>query len=342
MNKQRAVFAFAAIATVLVLGWAIYIQPSATGPAFGGATMGTSYSVHVRDCKEPICGFLEEYVRRRLETLNGIFSHYDRNSELSGFNQSSSTDWISVSEELYRVVAYGLAISRESEGAFDITAAHSINAWGFGPGEPAQPPDAETIAEALRLTGYDKLEVRADPPALRKRDAGIALDLSAIAKGYAVDQVALALERFGHTDYLVEIGGEVRTGGTKPNRQLWRVGLESPAGQLDYNYIVTPRDEAVATSGDYRNYYVIDGQRYSHAIDPKTGRPVTHNLASVSVIQPSALQADALATLLLVLGPEKGLEYAERNGLPALFWVRAESGPAAITTTAFQDYLLPD
>ena len=199
-----------------------------------------------------------------------------------------------------------------------------VNAWSFGPEPRTQSvPSAAALAELHQSVGFDKLEVRRDPPAIRKSVPGLQVDLSALAKGHGVDRVVELLDSLGASNVFVEIGGEVRTSGDK-NGEWWRVGIQLPDAVRDSVMIAHPmstdsgKDEAMATSGDYRNYFVVDGQRYSHTLDPRTGKPVDHDLASVSVIAPSCMAADAWATAINVVGKERGLELAESHNLAVL------------------------
>jgi thiamine biosynthesis lipoprotein len=172
----------------------------------------------------------------------------------------------------------------------------------------------------LALVGYEKLEMRASPPALRKAAAGVAIDLDGIAPGWAVDRLAERLEALGVRDYLVEIGGEVRARGDSPEQRRWRVAVEKPlAGERVAQAVIELGNNGVSTSGDYRDYREMDGRRISHTIDPRTGLPVAHRLASVTVVHASVAAADAWATALMVLGPEEGMALARREGLAALF-----------------------
>ena len=187
-------------------------------------------------------------------------------------------------------------------------------------------------------TGYEKLEYRLDPPALRKLHPELTIDLSALAKGYGVDVLAEYLEEVGVQDYMVEIGGEIRARGTNPDGQVWRIGIEKPepGGQRSVYEALPLEDLGMATSGDYRNYYELDGERLSHTIDPRTGRPITHKLASVTVLHEECAFADAYATALNVLGPERGYELAVSLKLPALFIVRVDDRFEEKATPAFQ------
>ena len=335
-------FAAFTAAVVLAALWLTFMPQPRVAEQLMGSTMGTTYSVQLRTCEPLDCEQLQTAVAERLQALEALFSHYADDSPVARFNAANTVDWFPVDAELLNVIDFALSISWRSEGAFDITAAPLVDAWGFGPVERDALPSTAELKSLREHVGFRNLRIRAEPPALAKNDPELRIDLSAIAKGYAVDQIALLLEDRGITDYLVEIGGEVRTNGLRRPGAPWRIGIEPPQSGLSIDYVVTPLAQAVASSGDYRNYFEVDGKRYSHVIDPRTGAPVTHNLAAVSVIQPSALQADALATMLLVMGPEAALNYAEDQDIPALFWLRTDQGPAAVHTRRFGQYLLRD
>jgi thiamine biosynthesis lipoprotein len=196
------------------------------------------------------------------------------------------------------------------------------------------------LREVLQHSGYRKLVSRDAPHAIRKEDPLLRLDLSAIAKGYAVDQLAYLLEYRGLRNYLIEIGGEIRTAGTHSDGKPWRIGIQPPADGLDLEFVVVPGDAAVATSGDYQNFYMLAGRKVSHTIDPGSARPVENGLTSVSVIAPDAMQADALATTLMVMGPDAGLKFAEEQYIPALFFVREKGAIRTFYTAEFKNYLL--
>ena len=212
-----------------------------------------------------------------------------------------------------------------------------VNLWGFGPaGRPGVVPTDEAVAACRARVGYGLLEVREEPPALRKHRADVYVDLSAIAKGFAVDEVARLLEQRGVRGYMVEIGGEVRTRGRKPDGGLWRIGIELPvADSAEIACAVELDGRSLATSGDYRNFFEQQGRRYSHEIDPRTGRPVEHGLVSVSVLADDCMTADAWATALMVLGPESALPTAERYGLDVLCMIRTQDGLLEQTTPGF-------
>lgn len=333
------------------------------GLSLVGATMGTTWSVRVTDCAADVCDQLTAEINDRLQELTARLSHYEPESELSGFNNHAGTDWYAVSADLSTVTAYALQVSTQTNGAFDVTVAPAVNAWGFGPiertldgtldgtmnGDMAAddstdngltPPSSASIAQAIQHSGYTKLTVRESPAALRKEDPLLRLDLSALAKGYAVDQLTYLIETAGSTNYMVEIGGEIRTSGERQDGKPWRIGIQPPDTTLEIQYIVTPGNSALATSGDYRNYYMLDDQRISHTIDPASGKPVANNLASVSVIAPDTMQADALATAIMVMGPEAGMEFARENEIAVLIIERTADGTRERQTPEFESYLL--
>ncbi len=282
-----------------------------------GATMGTSYRVIAR-CVPTLEATAVATV---LDAVNASMSNWDADSEISRFNRAPTGTWVALSSPLAGVMRAALALASVSGGAFDVTVGALVDAWGFGPGgdgAPARPPPAAPRP----LTGHRFLELSGDR--LRK-SADVRIDLSAIAKGYGADAVAEALKGRGCTDYLVEIGGEVRVRGTSPALRPWRVAIESPQPGASPDPVLELTDAAVATSGDYRNAVVRDGIRFSHILDPVTGAPVRHPLASVSVVHESAMWADGYATLIHVLGPEEGLAFAETHGLAAYLIVRRGS-----------------
>lgn len=280
-------------------------------------------------------------ITRTLEGVDAAMSTYRKDSELSRFNQTpDQSDWFPVSGPMYRVLADAQRVSRLSDGAFDITIGPVVNLWGFGPdARPDQIPDDQTLAGVLAGTGYEKLTLREQPPAIRASSHQY-LDLSGIAKGYGVDAVAGYLTDQGIDAYLVEIGGEVRVSGHKPDGEAWRLAIEQPVSEArQVNRVVVLKDKAMATSGDYRNYYESNGHRYSHTIDPDTGKPITHNLASVSVITDNCTDADALATAFDVMGYEKASALATRENIAVYFIVREDNGFETHYTPAFTSYI---
>lgn len=307
------------------------------GPELAGDTMGTQYSV-----KLGIAGAdteaLHGEIEQALADVNAMMSTYLPESEISRFNTSESTDWHIVSGAFCLSVEKALEISGYTDGAFDITVAPLVNLWGFGPGDMIDEPPADAAIEAmLQSVGYDKLHTDCSRPALRKDVPELMLDMSAFGKGFAVDRIAALLDRKGLRDYLVEVGGELRLRGHNIKGEKWAIGIEMP---LTYerrpHTVVRLTDVALATSGDYRNYFVADGQHYSHTIDTRTGKPVTHSLASVTVLDRSGYRADALATALLVMGPEQGMELASKDDLAVLFLLRNGDSVSERATPAFE------
>ncbi|MEE9551472.1 MAG: FAD:protein FMN transferase [Gammaproteobacteria bacterium] len=306
-----------------------------------GFTMGTSYNVKINEPHLNIdAGRIKSDIDSTLEKINMQMSTYRKDSELSHINQSHNTDWISISDKLFTVIHMASVISKLSEGAFDITSGPIVNLWGFGPGSrPEEIPSEEMINIALNKVGYQFLHVRETPSALKKDKGDMYIDLSGIAKGFAVDEVADYLDELAIQDYMVEIGGEVKAKGLNSNGVPWKIGVEKPlADKRLVQEIIKLDNIAMATSGDYRNYFEHDGIRYSHTIDPKAGRPITHNLVSVTVLHDSAMFADAMATALLVMGLEPGMLLAQQNNLAVLFIIKGKDGFVERATDVFFEY----
>lgn len=294
-----------------------------------GATMGTTYRLTVAGIgQETSQVTLQAGVDAILKSIDEHMSTYRDDSDVSRFNARRAVDWMDVAPEVVTVVDEAVGVSRLTGGAFDITVAPLVDLWGFGPNPPAEPvPSHGAIVKALERVGYQHIHTRRSPPALRKDRPDVEIDLSAIAKGYAVDRVAEYLESLRASSFLVEIGGELRARGRHPDGMSWKIGIEKPISDGHViQRVVYLRDRSLATSGDYRNFRERDGKRLSHTIDPRTGRPLNHTLASVSVMERSSMRADALATGLMVLGLEGARELAGRHRLAALFIVRAAEG----------------
>jgi len=304
-----------------------------------GNTMGTQFSVKLAagDAVEDAV-HLQKAVKDALGHVEQMMSTFMPDSEISRFNNSTSTDWLSVSEEFCLSVEEALAISALTDGSFDITVGPLVNLWGFGPGDIIdEPPADENISTMLRSVGYRHLQADCARPALKKNVAELVLDMSALGKGYATDRVAAVLDQAGIENYLIEVGGELRLRGHNAKNAKWAIGIEVPLpNQRSPHTIVHLSDTAMATSGDYRNYFEADGKRYSHTIDTRTGWPVTHSLASVTVVDNDGFRADALATALLVMGPDAGMELATRESLAVLFLLRTETGIEELSTPAFE------
>ncbi len=291
--------------------------------------MGTTYSV--KFAPETSVDLLEvgTRVREELEQVNQQMSTYIDDSELSRFNQSTTVDdWFGVSAETAAVVELANQIAAKTDGAFDVTVGPLVDLWGFGPtGQPQRIPESSEIAEAKRSVGYAMLQSRQEPAGLSKSVGALQVDLSAIAKGHGVDRIAKVLDSLGVQTYFVEIGGEVRVAGSRVDGQPWRVGIESPeAGTRELLGILEVQDVAVATSGDYRNFFEIDGRRYSHTIDPRTGEPVQDPIVSATALSETCAEADAIATSMMCLGFQSGIAVANENGWAVLVIGRNDDG----------------
>ncbi len=312
--------------------------------AFRGSTMGTYYAVKVAAAglSEERLAEVRAMIEGELEDVNAKMSTWAEDSELSRFNRHTELTPFEVSAATLEVVAAALDVARLTGGAYDVTVGPLVNAWGFGAeGVPPEPNDEE-IRSLIDSVGYAKLELDASASTLRKQRGDLYCDLSSIAKGYAVDRVAEALLAAGFGDVWVEVGGEVRAAGRNAEGRVWRLGIERPRLEPGALQRILPLDgAAVATSGDYRNYRERDGARISHIIDPRSGSPVRHQLASVSVVHPRCMIADALATALMVLGPDEGGELARRENLAVLFLVRDGDDFREIMTPAFEALTSP-
>jgi len=303
-----------------------------------GASMGTSFSVKLVAPDSAIDrDQLQQKIRHALQQIEHRMSTYIADSEISHFNNSDSTAWSKVSAELCGIVESAIVISRLTDGAFDITVGPLVNLWGFGPdGAITEPPTGAEINLARQRVGFRKLDTDCAVPAIRKLQPDVYVDLSAYAKGYAVDQLAELLDAAGLTDYVVEIGGELRVRGHNASKNDWVIAVEKPLQyERDVQTVVHLSDSAVATSGDYRNNFEYRGNRYSHTIDPHAGRPATHEIAAVTVVHDTAAFADAIATALLVMGLDRGLEFAERESIAAYFLLRTNTGVEEHMTSMF-------
>ncbi|MGV3483511.1 MAG: FAD:protein FMN transferase [Planctomycetaceae bacterium] len=327
---RRAIASIAVAVVVLLIGLNTGPSCRADAPEMlvaGGETMGSTYSIKIFDPPPTLAEDWRLLVDRELRLINDQMSTYIDSSEVSRFNASGSLDWFPVSDDLALVVAKAQEISALSGGAFDITLMPVVKAWSFGPGKKRNVPPSEEELQTLReQVGYEQLEWRDDPPALRKRIPGLSIDLNAIAPGHGADRLVKLLQGMGAKNLFVEVGGEIRVTGDKGG-DPWMVGIQQPDVTGQAVAVAYPlRDRSIATSGDYRSYFEFEGRRYSHTIDPRTMKPVTHALASVTVLADDCMTADALATTLSVLGDEQGLEFARRQGLDTLMMVRKDDG----------------
>lgn len=281
-----------------------------------GRTMGTTYHIKVVADRSTDMGDVKAKVDRLLVQINRSMSTYQPDSEISRFNAFREKGKpFEVSGDFLRVMLSAREIFRLTEGAMDSTVNPLVNLWGFGKkGAVTQEPSSQAVADALRLVGFDQIDV-VETGYLVKKQPDVTVDLAAIAKGYGVDQVAVLLHGLGFRDYLVEIGGEVYAAGRRADNKTWRVGINQPRPEAaaDAVYEVVPlQNRAMATSGDYRNFERIGQTTFSHIIDPRTGYPVQNGVVSASVIADNCTLADGLATALMVMGPEKGIALLDR------------------------------
>lgn len=303
-----------------------------------GLTMGTRWCVSLVAC-DPVDPSVQPQIQETLDQVVAQMSNWESCSDLSRFNRAPPGSWHDLPLEFFTVLEHALHVAQATGGAYDPTVGRLVDLWGFGPsGNPRQAPLPEALAQARLGCGWQQLSV--DRPRRRVRQpGGVHVDLSGIAKGYGVDQVARLLTRLGFVSHLVEVGGELRGQGVKPDGQPWWVELERPpatrAGTvLDTRSLVALHGLAIATSGDYRRYFSAGGVRYSHTLDPRTGYPIPDSLASVTVLHPECMVADAMATALTVMGVRQGLDWAGRHGLAALFIERVGDEWAETLTPA--------
>lgn len=302
-----------------------------------GKTMGTTFNVKLFPTPEQLQkNNLFELVNDELIRVNNLMSTYIEDSELSRLNQAQANETMMLSPDNITVLNEAKRLFEASNGAFDVTVGPLVNLWGFGPeGRVTKQPSDEQIEAIKSQIGMNLLTIEGN--AVTKQHSDLYIDFSAIAKGYGVDQVANLLEGLGITNYLVEIGGEMRLSGGKPDGSKWKVAIEKPlTGSREVQLVIEPVNLAMATSGDYRNYFEVDGVRYSHTIDPTTGKPITHKLVSVTVLHKSAMSADALATMLNVMGPVESMKYAEENNLAVYMIVKTDKGYRGIMSTKFE------
>ena len=333
VRRRQLLTAFGAAA----LGSACGLRADVRSLRLGGASMGSTWSVRIAGgpfgasfeaaAKDAVTGALDAVVAR--------MSTYDAASEVGRFNRHATTTPFALSAETLAVLERAQAVSRQSGGAFDVTVAPLVGAWGFGADASARGA-APTAAELGAPVGWQRLGLDIARGTVRKVHPAVRIDLSGIAKGHAVDRAALALDALGIERYMVEAGGEVRTRGQNADGRPWQIAIEQPdAWPQQARRIVPLQGLSMATSGDYRNFYEQGGHRIHHEIDPATRAPAAHALASVSVVHEHCIAADAWATALFVLGPERGLALAREQRLAAVFVVREGRALRDIVSPAF-------
>ena len=305
-----------------------------------GATMGTRYTVTLL----PPRGFDEKQAQKELDALLAVFtqiaSTYEPQSEVNALSAMTLDEWQDISQTLSEMLLISLEVNWLTGGAFDVTVSPLVELWGFGAEQrPQRVPEVSAIEAALAETGFRHIQLDLTEPRIKLKRP-VMVDLSGIAKGYGVDMVAEWLERQQVADYLVEIGGEIRAAGSSPRGDDWRVGIEKPEGfSGGVQQAIRVSGYGLATSGDYRNYFEEEGVRYSHTLDPKSGYPISHTTASVTVVAETAGYADALATGFLVLGAEKALRLAETHDLAVFVIEKGDNGFVSRWSSAFEPYL---
>ncbi len=328
--------AFSVLAGLLLVGGLLVLprlrqaEPRLVTLRLSGETMGTHYQVQVvvTEASQHVQQALATAVNEQLDGVDARMSTYQPGSEISRFGGWPAGEPMPISADTLELLLLSRQLSERSGGAFDVTVSPLVQLWGFHEKRDLETePDPEVLQAARQRVGFGMLEIHDGSDSLSKQHPGLAVDLSAIAKGHGVDRVAQALDALGHEHYLVEIGGELRLRGRSVDGDPWRVGIERPLDDARQVHTALALESgAMATSGDYRQFYRLDGERFSHTIDPRTGRPVEHDLASVSVVHPSCALADGWATALMVLGPDEGSAVAEREGLAAFFIRRKDDG----------------
>lgn len=305
-----------------------------------GKTMGTTYNIKVIVENDSFnTESLQKDIDIALVNLNQEMSTYIADSELSLFNQLRSSNPVTISNGLTRVMKEAIRLGELSNGKLDVTIGPLVNLWGFGPEYRLDKvPSNELLQETKNRIGIENITLNGNK--LSKKIDDLYIDLSTIAKGYGVDLIAELIESNGIHNYLVEIGGEMRVKGFKHTGELWHVAIEKPIStERAVQQVIVPKNNAVATSGDYRIYFESEGQRFSHIIDPSSGKPISHKLVSVTVIHPSSMTADGLSTAMMVMGEDEALNFAEKNEIAAYLISKSENGFIEQSTVKFHQYL---
>ena len=305
--------------------------------SYSGPTMGSTYSVkYVASGEAADKAQLQRDTESILAEIDRQMSTYRADSDIETFNALPAGECMSMPSGVRELILAGQQLSDESDGALDLTIEPLLNLWGFGPqGQGERVPSAEEIASAQQDVGHRYLRLDGDRLC---KDRAVQVDFNSIAAGYAVDKVVAMLENSGVRSYLVEITGELKARGRKPDDAPWRIAIEAPRdNERVAQRIIELDGYGVSTSGDYRNYFEREGRRYSHTLDPRTGAPIDHHLAAVTVIDPSTLRADGLSTVLMVMGPERGQAYAAERNIAAFFVVREGQEYISTSTEAFNE-----
>jgi len=330
----------AIVLVVLLLGFFGCAESSRT-VELEGRIYGTGWSlVYLPDDSQPSPAVVEAEVLAAFDVVNTSMNTYDPQSLISEFNALPAGAALEVDWDFTYVLNEAMGITRLTAGAYDVTVAPLISLWGFGPTGPTKIPTDAVVSATREVVGVSRLDWQPNIRQLSKRVTGVSLEFSSIAKGYGVDLAADALDELGIENFMLEVGGELQLRGNSPRGDAWRIAVERPEqGRGSFQAAVTVSNVGVATSGDYRNYFEQDGQRYSHIIDPRTGYPVQHDLVSVTVIHPSTALADAWATALCVLGTDQALTLSEQLGLAVYLVHRDGDDFKAVSSTKFAPFL---
>lgn len=318
---------------------------------FTGQTMGTTYMVKVVGEDLPGLNSVPGDIQAELDRVNAAMSTWEATSDLSRFNDHDSVEPIVIAEMTRDVMANALAMAARTGGALDPTVGPLVELWGFGKQRTVTKPADDAIQRLLTSLGYEKLTLGTNEegqPTLAKANPAMAVNLNANAKGYAVDRVAALLADRGYTNFMVEVGGEIAVRGGGPYGTGWRLAIADPEGELGEGYytVVSPQGKAMATSGNYRNFFVLDGVTYHHVIDPRTGMPARDRVVAATVLAADCMTADALATALMVLEPQAGL--ALINSMPTvecLLLLKPDTAGEPLVemqSTNFADYRLAE
>ncbi len=302
-----------------------------------GYTMGTTYNIKAEDLGTGDA--LHQKIEARLKEINQLMSTYIDDSELSIFNKTQTRECQPLSSDTIKVISAAQEVSQSTGGKFDVTLAPLIETWGFDKKDTHNAiPSQVEIDHQLSQIGYTKISIESG--CVKKELPSLSINLSAIAKGYGVDEVGKLVASFGHKNYMVEIGGEVIVKGISPKGKAWTVAIESAAtSNRSIQRLVALNDISIATSGSYRNYFEKNGKRYSHTIDPTTGYPIKHNLASVTVLHKENMMADAIATAMMVMGADQAQEYAEAHQIPIFMLVKVGDKFEERYNTFFEPFL---
>ncbi|WP_318357354.1 FAD:protein FMN transferase ApbE [Enterobacter sp.] len=337
------------VIAVILTGCDAASSPAPTVPAatvLSGKTMGTSWRVSVIGLDQTQATALQQKIQSQLDADDQLLSTWKKDSALMRFNASESLSPWPVSEAMADIITGAMRIGTKTDGAMDITVGPLVNLWGFGPqNQPVTTPTDEQIAAAKARTGLQHLTVtqEAGRQYLQKDLPDLFVDLSTVGEGYAADHLARLMEQEGIVRYLVSVGGALASRGMNGEDKPWRVAIQKPTDQENaVQAIVDINGHGISTSGSYRNYYELDGKRISHVIDPQTGQPITHNLVSVTVISPTALEADGWDTGLMVLGPKKAQEVVRREGLAVYMIVKEGDRFVPWMSPQFAAFLVQD